>query len=49
MAQRLLQQLPETTKLHVFDVNAAAVDQLCKESPRVLASSSAKDVTDKSV
>lgn len=50
MVARILQELPDTVALHVFDVNASVIEEICNESPkRVTAGSSAKDVTDKSV
>jgi 3-hydroxyisobutyrate dehydrogenase len=50
MAGHLAAKLPAEVRMHVFDLNQAAVDQLHKDYPeRVTKSSSAKEVADKSV
>lgn len=50
MAGHLANKLPPETLIYVFDVVQAAVDELCAEFPnRVVKSSNAKDVAEKSV
>jgi 3-hydroxyisobutyrate dehydrogenase-like beta-hydroxyacid dehydrogenase len=50
MAGHLANKLPPETLIYVFDVVQAAVDELCAEFPnKVVKSSNAKDVAEKSV
>ncbi|KAF2453170.1 NAD binding domain of 6-phosphogluconate dehydrogenase-domain-containing protein [Lineolata rhizophorae] len=48
MVEHLANKLPETTRIYVFDVVQAAIDQLCEKYPgRILKGSDAKDVAQK--
>ena len=50
MVENLAQKLPAEAKIYVYDVSADALDRITASFPnRVYASSSAKEVTEKSV
>lgn len=50
MAVHLAEKLPKSTKLRVYDIVPALVEELCTKYPdRVARASNPKDVADKSV